>query len=48
MDTSLSTAIELLNKSNEQFDLTEPQHQKSLLRLAERLLQLDKLSTSRS
>ncbi|WP_434763164.1 glycosyltransferase [Vibrio fortis] len=44
MDTSLSTAIELLNKSNEQFDLTEPQHQKSLLRLAERLLQLDKLS----
>ncbi|MEF1229282.1 glycosyltransferase [Vibrio fortis] len=45
MDTSLSTAIELLNKSNEKFDLTEPQHQQSLLRLADRLLQLDKLST---
>ncbi|WP_215405622.1 glycosyltransferase [Vibrio gigantis] len=44
MDTSLSTALELLNTSNEHFDLTEPQHQRSLLRLADRLLAIDNLT----
>lgn len=46
MDTSLSTALSLLNDSSTHFDLTNPDHQTRLTKLAEKLERLNDLSTA--
>ncbi|WP_117236366.1 glycosyltransferase [Vibrio maerlii] len=44
METQLSRTMDLISNANQEFDLTNPFHQKSLISLSEHLLQLNKIT----